>query len=459
MVYLDMDERTNRILMIGYGEQLVTVEELIDALDIPEQDVRTLSVCEIKHVEAASVLAKLTELGLINRPARTTEATPKAGQPAPAVAEKTPDEELQVVLLEATNALLVNATGEQHDRIEEIIRHIDNSPQDLRKLKVYPIEHMEAQEALDKLERLGAVQSAGGSTSRLTEASTPASPRAVPAAGKGDPSAASPQAIVLEATNSLFVRATDSQHVAIGAMIGHMDVEAREERIPYEIYFLENQDPEQLSEVLGKLVQETILNKEGKVEQVINKTEEQITIVPDKTTFSLIVYASRKNQEWIADLVEKLDKRRPQVLIDVTLVEINETEAFNYDLNLIASAPDLTQTSGLTSTLVPGSPPITSADIMDRLAASGRSQFADFQSNSGDLNAFYGDKHINLLLEAMQSKNYGRVLAKPKILVNDNEPGTIKTADTTYVAKTILHSRQLRGRGHRCDAGRDGRQL
>ncbi|UCD51426.1 MAG: type II and III secretion system protein, partial [Phycisphaerales bacterium] len=30
----------------------------------------------------------------------------------------------------------------------------------------------------------------------------------------------------------------------------------------------------------------------------------------------------------------------------------------------------------------------------------------------------------------------GRVLAKPKILVNDNQPGMIRTADTTYVRKT-----------------------
>jgi general secretion pathway protein D len=35
----------------------------------------------------------------------------------------------------------------------------------------------------------------------------------------------------------------------------------------------------------------------------------------------------------------------------------------------------------------------------------------------------------------MQQKDYGRVLAKPKILVNDNEPGTIRTGNTTYVAK------------------------
>jgi general secretion pathway protein D len=33
----------------------------------------------------------------------------------------------------------------------------------------------------------------------------------------------------------------------------------------------------------------------------------------------------------------------------------------------------------------------------------------------------------------MHQKDYGRVLAKPKILVNDNEPGMISSTDTTYV--------------------------
>jgi type II secretory pathway component GspD/PulD (secretin) len=45
----------------------------------------------------------------------------------------------------------------------------------------------------------------------------------------------------------------------------------------------------------------------------------------------------------------------------------------------------------------------------------------------------HGDRQIQALLTAVQSKNYGRVLAKPKVLVNDNEPGLIKTTDTTYV--------------------------
>jgi type II secretory pathway component GspD/PulD (secretin) len=46
---------------------------------------------------------------------------------------------------------------------------------------------------------------------------------------------------------------------------------------------------------------------------------------------------------------------------------------------------------------------------------------------------FYSDSHIQALLTALETKSYGRVLAKPKILVNDGQVGIIKTADTTNV--------------------------
>ncbi|MBL7145731.1 MAG: hypothetical protein ISS76_15950, partial [Phycisphaerae bacterium] len=234
--------------------------------------------------------------------------------------------------------------------------------------------------------------------------------------------------------NSLLVNATTEQHVQIGKIIAYVDSEMEEEEIPYKIYPLENQSPEHLFSILDPLVTETVLDKEGKIESVIRKQEEQITIVPDPNTFSLVVYASKKNQIWIGDLIEKLDQRRPQVLIDVTLVQISKTDAFNYDLNIIQSFPDLVATSGLTSAIMPGV--AEGSGLVSKLLSSGRDRFVDFQSNGGKATGFYGDKHINALLTAMEEKDYGRVLAKPKILVNDNEPGLIRATDTTYVTKT-----------------------
>jgi general secretion pathway protein D len=178
-----------------------------------------------------------------------------------------------------------------------------------------------------------------------------------------------------------------------------------------------------LAAVLESLIQERVPkeNEEGKIVEtpVQKRREDEITVVADPNTYSLIVYASKKNQTWIEDLVTQLDKRRPQVLIDVTLVEITETDSFNYELGLIRGWDNLASTSG-----VSGVDP--NGNMMGTLLGSA----------GGSLTAFYGDSQIQALLTAVQSKNYGRVLAKPKLLVNDNESGTIKTTDTTYVETT-----------------------
>jgi len=356
-VYLDADERTNRILMIGLDEQLDEVEELINTLDVAQQDLRTLNLYKIVYVDAEEVKKKLEELGIISPSLMTTypysSRITGGAQPS-------------------TQAARAKAATAQAARTQR--------------------------------------------TDMETETL-----------------AGEPQVVVVEPTNSLLVNATAEQHVRIATIISYVDSEMQEDEIPYKVYPLENQSPDHLASILEPLIQETVLDKEGKIESVIRKQDELITIVSDPNTFSLIVYASKKNQEWIETLIEKLDKRRPQVLIDVTLVQISKTDAFDYDLNIIQSFPDLVSTSGLTGAIMPvvegGS------GLVSKLLSSGRDRFIDFQSNGGSGTTFYGDRHINALLTAMQEKNYGRVLAKPKILVNDNEPGTISTGDTTYVTK------------------------
>ncbi len=357
-VYLDFDERTNRILMIGLDEQLDEVEELIDTLDVAQQDLRTLKLYKIEYVDAEEARKKLEELGII---------TPSPMTSYPYSSRLTDGTKPTTTQAARAQAARTQAARTQRTDIET--------------------------EAL----------------------------------------AGEPQVVVVEPTNSLLVNATAEQHVQIATIIDYVDSEMQEDEIPYKVYPLENQSPDHLAGILEPLIQETVLDKEGKIESVIRKQDEQITIVSDPNTFSLIVYASKKNQEWIATLIEKLDKRRPQVLIDVTLVQISKADAFNYDLNIIESFPDLVSTSGLTGAIMPVAEGANS--LISTLLSSGRDRFIDFQSNRGAGTGFYGDRHINALLTAMQTKDYGRVLAKPKILVNDNEPGTIHTGDTTYVAK------------------------
>jgi type II secretory pathway component GspD/PulD (secretin) len=117
-------------------------------------------------------------------------------------------------------------------------------------------------------------------------------------------------------------------------------------------------------------------------------------------------------------------------LIDVTLVEVTKNDEFNLDLDLLTKYPSISGvgTKGLekvgliSSTTDPAS--ITTSIWAAR-------------STSGSGTAFYADNHIQAFLTAMNKKGYGRVLAKPKLLVNDNEKGTIATQVQTAIVSPV----------------------
>jgi len=351
-VYLCADERTNRILMIGLEEQLADVDELIDTLDVEQQDLRTLELYKIKYVDAEDVKKKLEELRIISAPVtsvtdlRITDTT------------KTPTTQLSPTRPGVTRTGRTGMTTEEEAPLEE------------------------------------------------------------------------PQVVVVEATNSLLVNATAEQHAKILMVKDYVDSETEERANPYIVYPLENQDPEELAERLNKLVLETVESQEDKTGKIVKTTtkklEEDIEIIADPTTYSLIVYASKKNQQWISSLIKELDEYRPQVLLDVTLVQITKDDAFNLDLTLLSSIPDMAFTSGQIAGV--------DSTIFERLlAAPDRTKFIDMKSAGGVFSGFYGDEKINALLTTVQRKKYGRVMARPKLLVNDGVEGMIKTTDITYV--------------------------
>lgn len=440
-VYLDTDERTNRIVMIGHEEQLTILEELVDTLDVAEEDLRFPKAYDVKHMKAQEALDKLQELEVLGQPSVSTDSPRIGSPPGTSSLAKTGrthnailTEKPGLVVLEGTNQLLVNATQEQHARIDKFLGHIDVSPEDLRMFQVYEIQHVDAEDVRRKLEELDMIRVGPATSRRLTPTTGPTKPGTVRPSMTSTTSAIEvliekPHVVVTESTNSLLVNATAEQHHQMATIINYVDRKLPEEDIPYRIYPLENSSPAHVADLLERLIRGTARDKKGKIEEA-TKREEHITIVPDPNTFSLIVYASRKNQEWIENLVKSLDKRRPQVLIDVTLVEITRTDTFEYDLNIVASANE-----AVIGNI--GIEPIHRISSKSRLE--GGFNLLDQEGNpTGQTKAFYSDEKVQTLLTAIARKNYGRVLAKPKILVDDGQEGEISTTDeTTYLKESI----------------------
>ncbi len=433
------------------AQKVMTLAEQLESVSITVGDLPSTPSTPAPGVQGRTVPGRST-------PARTPTRIPQRTTPT---GETSAQPSVYLDADERTNRILMIGIDEQLDLVEELIETLDVAQQDLRNLKLYKIVHVDAEDVRTKLSELGVISEARANSSmnssrrneRITgQRGTPQSNAAAAAAGRSPLQTSNPlldtdgsggltlsgeaQVVVIEATNSLLVNATPEQHAQIQTILEYVDSTTDDSDIPYIIYPLESQKPEELASVLQKLIETTITDKENKIEQVVKKTDEQIEIVPDEKSFSIIVFASKKNQDWIKKLIEQLDKPRPQVLIDVTLVEVTKSDSFEYDLNLVESFPNLLDTSGLASTIIPGENPVSSSSIISKLLSSDRDRYVDFQSAGGRGTGFYGDRHINALLTLMQEKSYGRVLAKPKILVNDNEEGTISTTDTTYVKKT-----------------------
>jgi len=475
---------TKTLILTGYAHRMVRIQALLNIVDKPGEP-RKFRFRQLQYTMAETLAPKLQslaeQLGTISITIAATTESPVTPTISPKRANETaqqyqdrvrqaqsaatarqrttartpatgqqPESTLPTVYLDAderTNRVLMIGLDKQLDEVEELISTLDVVQQDLRSLELYKINHVDAEQVKKQLEELGIISpsltssSYSSYSSRLTTGTKPATttttaarpPTSNPINTMGETNEAltgGPQVIVVEPTNSLLVSATAEQHIEIAEILSYVDAETDKQDIPYKVYPLENQSPDHLSEVLKPLIEESILDKEGKVESVRQKQEEQITIVPDPNTFSLIVYASKKNQEWISNLIEQLDKRRPQVLMDVTLVEIGEVDAFDYDLQLVSKFPRFEpggQMDKFPALLAPegsGFP----ADRVTELS----SILGDGLAGQG----FYADTHIQALLSLMQKKGYGRVLAKPKILVNDNELGHIDTTNTIYVSRS-----------------------
>ena len=424
------------LIVTGFAYRMGRIEELLQMIDKPGRK-KQFRFRQLRYTVAEKLAPKIKtladEIGTVSitvsaapakpapKPVRGRRATPK---PKPPTAEPTKPT-VYLDTDERTNRILMIGLDEQLNMVEALINMLDVEQQDLRALRLYEIQFVGAEEVIDKLGAIGIISGTGTTStqrSRTTptrkgRAAAPGKPAAPTGAAAKEALTEEPQVVLIESTNSLLVNATAEQHARIAVIIGYVDVKPEEASIPYVIYPLENQNPEELADVLNQLILETTTkeDKSGKIVETQTqkrRMEEDIVIIPDPVTYSLIVYASKRNQQWISSLIKQLDQYRPQVLLDVTLVEITKTEKFDLDL-------DAEVFSGL---------PILSLSSTTG-AIGGKS-----------VTAFYKSKDVDILLTALQEKGYGRILARPKLLVNDNEEGTIKSEEQTSVAeiRTII---------------------
>lgn len=140
--------------------------------------------------------------------------------------------------------------------------------------------------------------------------------------------------------------------------------------------------------------------------------EAQITV--EENTNTLIVVAEPQVQELYREIIEKLDVYRPQVLVEVTVVTLDAQEDFN--LGIEVSGGDRNGTERAFS--------FTSFGLSEVDPASGSLTITPGLGFNGTL---VDPDVADVVLRALSRHRRARVISAPRILVNDNATGLLSS--------------------------------
>ena len=138
------------------------------------------------------------------------------------------------------------------------------------------------------------------------------------------------------------------------------------------------------------------------------------TVAADVNTNSIIVIAAPSVQQMYADLIKRLDERRPQVQIECTIVTLNTSDGFTFGVD-IGKLGGFAKSQLLT---------LSSFGISTANAANGQLTPG---ANTGGTFALLSPGIADVVLNALQTNSRARFVSSPQILVNDNGKGKLES--------------------------------
>jgi general secretion pathway protein D len=138
------------------------------------------------------------------------------------------------------------------------------------------------------------------------------------------------------------------------------------------------------------------------------------TVAADVNTNSIIVVGPPAIQQVYADLIRRLDERRPQVQIECTIVTLDTTngESFGVDIGKLGG-------SGASQLLT-----LSSFGISMANPATGTLTPTD---NTGGTFALLNPRIADVVMTALETDTNARLISAPRLLVNDNGTGKLES--------------------------------
>jgi len=293
-----------------------------------------------------------------------------------------------------TNVLIVSDRGANVERLKRIIEKVDLASEE--DVEVVRLEHASAGEVvriLGTLNQRGA-QQPGETASQV-------------------------RTVADDRTNSIIVSGERASRMRYRALIAHLDTPL-ETQGNTQVIYLRYAKAADLVPVLQGVSAIQVEVKGGESQQPASQT--RVDIQADEPTNSLIVTAPQDTMQTLRQVVNQLDIRRAQVLVEAVVADISVDKAAQLGVSWVASTEE------------GGRGPIGVINLNDAVSAAAGliGPVASLAPPAGTLAGFgdfSGNTQWAVLVRALDSDSDTNVLSTPSLLTLDNEEAEIVVAE------------------------------
>ncbi len=418
-VGISVDERINAIVVQAGPLDQKRVGELVKELDtdtVPR--VTEIRVFTLENADATELAAILND-ALNQKPTPLTATSPNRQALLQFVTHSADGGKLITSALQEgllitpdrrSNSLVISAPLENMPLLESLIKAMDSTSPRTAEIRVFTLINSDARAMALVLNELFRMQQTAAGKQAIEYTLTPAGGDAKgSAAVVGSAEDVALTVTVDIRTNSLLVGGTKHYVELASKVIQELDESTAAERLT-EVYRLRNaQAPDIEAALTAFLDQERALLEEqlgadgaGTSQYIL---EREVAIVAEATSNTLLLSASPRYYDVVAQMIQELDQPPPQVLIQVLLAEvtIDDTNEFGIEWQAMKTWKNRDVTFGTAPAFA---------------ASAGLTLNPGFQ-----VSVTGGD--VNFMLRALESQGRLEMLSRPQILASDNQEATI----------------------------------
>ncbi|MBF0197584.1 MAG: hypothetical protein HQL32_07730, partial [Planctomycetes bacterium] len=434
---LSTDNNNSALILFADKQTHELVDQALKSIDIVRDGDQIIRYYSLKHLAILDAVHLLNNLFGFQSSVTTPGLRASRGQ-----REK-------LILDENSGQIVIIASSRTHEKVAKALEELDIPGLGDNILKYYPIENTTADEAARTIQQLfGLPMQTPNSRSRTASTTS-----------RGLALQKNPMVIANLESNTVIVNAPEKTHQAIKELLGSMSEISRVDKMTVRFYPLENTNADeiagQISELFslklgrgfdstttqGRNVSNTRKSSGGALLRPMRPEDEEAhareaqtpmeqqyapqarplnernafffdgepTVIPERNLNSVILVAPSYLHEEVKSTLGTMDKRRPQVMVEVAIIEVADGSDLDFGVELSRSGKhgggysNFGYSAPNASSRFPGDGAIKT-DLQGLVAGFLRS-----------------DGSMPVILSALKKDNRLNIHSTPSLLVNDNE--------------------------------------